>query len=63
MKGTKALTQAERTQRHRDRKREEGWRLVQVYLEPRSSAILETVKERHDMTTAQAMNHIIQDIS
>ena len=62
MKEVKAMTDAERTRKHRERRKEEGWRLVQVYLEPRSSTILDRVIERYDMTTAQAINHLMQGL-
>ena len=62
MKGKEAMTDAERTRKHRERKKAEGWRLVQVYLEPRSNAIVERTRERFDMTTAQAVNHLLQDM-
>jgi lipoprotein NlpI len=61
MKDKKAMTDAERTRKHRERKKQEGWRLVQVYLEPRSNAIVEATIERYGMTTAQAVNHLLQE--
>ena len=61
MKDTKAMTQAERTRKHRERRKESGLRMIQVYLEKRSWLILENTKDKYKMTTTQAMNHIIQD--
>lgn len=60
MKDTKAMTAAERTRMHRERRKKEGWRLAQVYLEPRSNRIVLAIQEKYTMTTAQAVNHLIQ---
>ena len=61
MKDATAMTQAERTRKHREKRKEDGWVLVQIYLEPRSNAILEATKDRYNMTTAQAVNHLIHE--
>jgi hypothetical protein len=59
MKGTKAMTQTERTKKHRIRMKAEGWRLVQVYLEPRSTAIVQMLTDE-GASTSQAINELIQ---
>lgn len=58
MKGERAMTQAERSRNHRERRKAQGWHLVQVYLEPRSTAIVQRYIDQ-GMTTAQAVNHCI----
>jgi len=58
MKQVTAMTQAERTRKHRDARDAEGWRLVQVYLEPRSATIVQTHMDK-GLTTAQAINRCI----
>jgi hypothetical protein len=59
MKLVTPLTPNERTRKHRDRRKEEGWRLVQVYLEPRSTAIIERMVVYQGMTTAEAINRCV----
>jgi hypothetical protein len=60
MKSVKPMTDAERTRKHRKHRREEGWRLVHVFLEPRSTAIVDSLVDQ-GLTTAQAVNRCIQE--
>lgn len=55
MKAVKPMTDAERTRKHREHRKDEGWRLVQVMLEPRSTAIIQSMIDK-GKTTAQAIN-------
>jgi hypothetical protein len=58
MKGTEAMTPAERSRFHRERKKAEGYRLVQVHLEPRQARIVSHL-EASGMTISEAINQII----
>jgi len=59
MKGTEAMTPAERSRIHRERKKAEGYRLVQVHLEPYSANIVSHL-ETSGMTTSEAVNKLIK---
>jgi hypothetical protein len=53
MKDKRPMTDAERTRKHRQKRNNEGWRLIQIYLEPRSSEIIESMeKQGFSLTTA-----------
>jgi hypothetical protein len=58
MKGTEAMTPAERSRFHRERKKAEGYRLVQVHLEPRQATIVGHM-EQSGMTISEAVNQLI----
>ena len=59
MKGTERMTDAERSRLHRERKKAEGYRLVQVHLEPYSANIVSHL-ETSGMTTSEAINKLIR---
>lgn len=58
MKGTEAMTPAERSRFHRERKKAEGYRLVQVHLKPRQARIVSHL-EASGMTISDVINQII----
>ena len=45
MKGTKAMTPTERSRKHREQRSHDGWRLIQVWLNPPAAAALERLEE------------------
>jgi len=59
MKGTEPMTDAERSRLHRDRKKAEGYRLVQVHLEPYTANVVRNL-EGSGMTTSEAVNQLIR---
>jgi hypothetical protein len=59
MKGTRAMTSAERTRKQRQKIQDEGGRIIQVYLSPDSAAALERLVGDHG-TITQAVEFALQ---
>lgn len=62
MKGTKAMTAAERSRKHRERVRADGGRLIHVALDASDVARLEAIMVRRDTNVTGAISYALEHV-
>ena len=58
MKEVKAMTATERSRKHREQRAHDGWRLIQVWLNPPAAATLERLEDSGH-TTQTAIHYLL----